>query len=116
LYRHLRDTTLAHHADPNLDEAGKNSPLFWSVRNGRPQVVALLLKNGADVDPKTRDSGDPLYVAVSRKYYDLIKMLVKAGANPNRESYEGLSPLELAKRNSDETAIIILSSAKRPRG
>jgi ankyrin repeat protein len=45
-------------------EAGEVSPLIWAVMPGNLAVVQTLLKNGAEVNPRTEDSGTPLMHAV----------------------------------------------------
>jgi len=75
---------LARGADPN----NKTIPLIEAVHTDKPELVQLLIDAGASVDTKGDEGGTALYWAVDNtpsndvKINTIIKILLKAGANP----------------------------------
>ncbi|XP_066144494.1 ankyrin repeat and protein kinase domain-containing protein 1-like isoform X2 [Euwallacea fornicatus] len=73
----------------NYDEdfdLGKPSPLDLAILKGDPKIVELLIKSGANVNCSSPIIGSPLHVACAEgisNRYDIMKMLLKAGADPN---------------------------------
>ncbi|MEC7755039.1 MAG: ankyrin repeat domain-containing protein [Bacteroidota bacterium] len=76
-----------------LDGLGQG-PLHHAVRINAPEIVALLLANGAQPNLLNRVGQSPLAIAARYGYLPLVTQLLEAGANPNLagESY-GLTPL-----------------------
>jgi ankyrin repeat protein len=80
------------------------TPLFFAAREGKTDVVKLLLKAGADVNermqPKSRPyrpparGTSPLVLAVENGHFELAKVLLEAGADPNDER-TGFTPLHM---------------------
>ena len=78
------------------------TPLFFAVREGRTDVVRVLLKAGADVNEAmqpTRSAGrgpargtSPLLLAVENGHFELAVVLLEAGADPN-DQRTGFTPL-----------------------
>jgi hypothetical protein len=56
-----RDDISVHVNDPDVD---KWTPLHWACRSGSPQVVTLLLENGANKNARTSRGWQPLDVAI----------------------------------------------------
>ena len=63
------------------DEEGM-SLLAWACVAGKKQKVAYLLEQGADPNIKCNDGRTPLMYAASNDYPEIIRVLLKAGANP----------------------------------
>jgi ankyrin repeat protein len=57
-----------------------------SVMFGDPGQVARALRSGADPNFVDRDHGTPIYQASVRGRSDAVRLLVRAGADPNAES------------------------------
>ena len=72
--------------------------MIAASRYASPEVVQLLLKNGADVDGISNDGSTPIFSARGN-YIDPItvtKLLIKAGADVNHVNKYGMTPLKLA--------------------
>jgi ankyrin repeat protein len=77
---------LQYKADPNRPSENDTypSPLHEAVARGDPEFVRLLTANGAL--PNAFDGVDkpPLYYAVQARSFELCRVLLAAGANPNQ--------------------------------
>ncbi|XP_064214435.1 ankyrin-3 isoform X1 [Tribolium castaneum] len=80
----------------NYDEEydlGKPSPLDLAILKGDPKIVELLIRSGANVNCSSPIIGSPLHVACADNIpnrYDILQMLLKAGADPNLKVYNDL--------------------------
>lgn len=79
---------------------------------GNAKMVELLVRHGADVHRKERDSYTPLHYAVFFRHHETARVLMDAGADPNVEDDEGKTPLQRARANGDDRMICILSKKK----
>ena len=79
------------------------------------ELCELLRKNGANVNSelsrKNAKGWTALHYAVVNNDANLIKYLIKHGANVNKFTAEGSSPLSLAKLNDNQEIIKILMNA-----
>ena len=57
--------------------------------------VRLLLEHGSDVNAMGKDNATPVLLAIERKMYDVTRMLLACGAEPNVKNYYGRTPLHL---------------------
>ena len=78
-------------------------PLQAACMQGNPEIVKILLENGANPNctywDRTRDYGTPLSLAVSSQSdqrLELIQLLLTYGANPNYESFDESDVLSCA--------------------
>ncbi|XP_065087660.1 ankyrin repeat and LEM domain-containing protein 1 [Ochlerotatus camptorhynchus] len=67
---------LQYGANPNLrsDEEGM-TPLHVAANLGRPRLVEMLLKAGADVDMRDRDAKLPVEYAVEEGHFEVVKVM-----------------------------------------
>src|SRR6185295_13180833 len=73
---------------------GGLSPIHFAARQGYTESVAALLDGGVSVDALTAgDKSSPLLIATINGHFDLAKMLLERGANPNLASENGATPL-----------------------
>ncbi len=97
-------------ADPNaaLSDGGP-TPLFFAAERGHPDVVALLVSQGADVNNPTHRGG-ALHIAAKRGNLEIVKLLLDAGADPNLLAGDPLvRPLhEAAYKGSVEVVDMLL--------
>lgn len=89
----MMKTLLQKGADPNAQNRDGETALLWAIPDR--DKVALLLKHGANVNTAAASGNTPLLVAcVGANTYDLVKLLLDAGADP------------LAQNRRRETALI----------
>lgn len=56
--------------------------LSWAARNGRTEIVSLLLDSGADVNAITKDGFTALVHAIDNKHVETAQLLLERGADP----------------------------------
>ena len=88
-----------------------------AAQSGDSIGVELLLRNGADPNGVANDKyvscvagvdlGSPLLGAVTERRYEIVDLLLKAGANPNLVEGDGTTPYLAAKRSGDTRMIQI---------
>src|SRR5438270_499028 len=84
------------------DGQGRWTPLHLAAGGGRLELVRLLIDAGADVDRRDPDSGRvPLHAAVAAgtdgDAPEIVKALLKAGADANATTNDGASPLDMSR-------------------
>lgn len=73
---------------------GGLSALHFAARDGQLLAARALIEGGADVNQGSgADSSTPLVMAISSGHYELGKLLLDHGADPNRANDDGLTPL-----------------------
>lgn len=104
-------------SDPNVRclslEGGCLFPLQLAVCSNfimaseRAQIVELLLRAGALTGPRRigAEGNTPLHDSVRRRETDMVVLLLRHAADPNATNGFGESPLELALRGIDATAL-----------
>jgi len=65
--------------------------LIWAARNGRSDLVSLLLDAGADVNAITKDGFTALVHSIDNGHQETARLLLERGANPNLAE-DGCSP------------------------
>ena len=85
-------------------------PLTNAVTSGDEQAVSALLANGADVNETTGGGQTALILAVIFGHTNLVKLLMKAGADPHQRDNLGLNALEWAQRRGLTEAAAILTN------
>ena len=88
-------------------------PLTNAVTSGDEQAVSALLANGADVNETTSGGQTALILAVIFGHTNLIKLLMKAGADPQRRDNLGLNAVEWAQRRGLTEALAILANGQQ---
>lgn len=95
------------------------TPLMLASDSGSAEIVNLLIKSGADVTLKTSSisggAGDltALHYALNpgRKeagYFNIVKVLLKAGSDPDSPSNNGNMPLANAAQSGWKEAVVLL--------
>lgn len=89
---------LAAGADPNAVDRRGWTPLHFAAQNYFPEVARLLIAGHADPDLGDENGNTPLSNAVfeSRGRAEMIVLLLKAGASPNKNNKHGVSPRSMA--------------------
>ncbi|MFC0516107.1 ankyrin repeat domain-containing protein [Mucilaginibacter angelicae] len=90
------------------DDTSSDTPFMAAYNWKRFEVAEWFLKNGADVNFADKEGSTTLFYAVKRKYkLDQIRLLLKFGADFNKENKHGISPKKLAEQNN-QTGILKL--------
>ena len=87
----------AHGADPN-EAAGQNnwSPLLHAIHTHQLASVEALLDGGADVNRVSGNEMTPLMMAAGYGYADIVRVLLRRGANPRIADSGGFHAVDLA--------------------
>lgn len=81
-------------------EGATDTPFLGAYNWKRFEIAEWFLQNGANVNAVDPKGNTALYYAVKRKHPDeVIKMLLKFGADMNHENKDGVSPKNLAEAN-----------------
>ena len=88
-------------AGADLDDSDREgfSPLHFAAQQHAVAVARLLIESGAKVDPVNKHGNTPLWTAVfnTKGGSELVKLLRKAGADPNHANAAGRTPAQLAR-------------------
>ncbi|MBV9527540.1 ankyrin repeat domain-containing protein [Sphingomonas sp.] len=103
-------------ADPNLGGRGGDTPLIAAARVGYADAIGWLLGKGARVDGTNRMGETPLIVAVQQHEPRIARILLDAGANPDRtDSAAGYSARDYAARDAHSRDILQMIQQKMPK-
>ena len=77
---------------------------------GRDLVVQLLIELGADIHQKSANylAVAPLHSAVAGNHFEIVRMLLEAGADVNARQNGGFTPLHSAAQNNNAAMIRLL--------
>lgn len=101
-------------ADPNLAARTGDTPLIAAARSGYVAGAADLVRMKVKIDAANRMGETALIVAVQQRQPGIVKLLLAAGADPDRtDSAAGLSALDYAKRDTRSRDILKLIEAAR---
>ncbi len=87
------------------DWGGATTPLEAAALEGHVDVADILIRAQADVNRPVADGFTPLITAASTGNLEMVRMLLKAGANPLVLDDEGKSALALAKKNKHQDVV-----------
>ncbi len=82
----------------------RRSPLGLAARNGRIEMVRLLLEHGAEPNlaEECCDQGAALFAACARNDVEMVKLLLEHGADPNAECDSSGCCLTIAAHRKNE--------------
>jgi uncharacterized protein len=95
-------------ADVNTAEADGSTALLWAANLNDQELVASLLKAGADPKVRNRLGSTPLAEAAFNANTEMIKALLDAGADPNAAGPDGQTPLMIVARTANMAAAKLL--------
>ncbi|PWA22045.1 hypothetical protein CCH79_00010263, partial [Gambusia affinis] len=72
------------------------SPLHWACREGRSNVVDMLIMRGARINVMNRGDDTPLHLAASHGHRDIVGKLIQCKADTNAVNEHGNTPLHYA--------------------
>ncbi|HEU5285890.1 MAG TPA: ankyrin repeat domain-containing protein [Sphingomicrobium sp.] len=105
---------LAEGADPNFPAKSGDTPLIAAARVGYTGAAEQLLELDVKVDAANRMGETALIVAVQQRHAPIVRLLLAAGADPDRtDSAAGLSARDYARRDTRARDILkLIESAK----
>ena len=97
-------------ADVNSQDDKGETPLHWAARGGNDcsAVAELLLASGAEVDKESNVLTFPLSIAAETGNTKVCSVLLRAGADVNKEDEEGCTAICLAIYNHEVAAALLL--------
>jgi len=107
-------TLINNGVDLNVVSKLGKTPLILAIDQEKPEIAELLIKSGADVNlAETKFGKTPLIAAIIginwiddnsmySKFLSLIKTLIKYGADLNKATYDGITPISIATNSEDE--------------
>jgi ankyrin repeat protein len=102
-------------ADPDIADKNGDTPLIIAARIGFSEGAARMLMKRAQVDKVNKLGETALIVAVEQRQPGIVKMLLEAGANPDKQDHaSGYSARDYAKRDSRSPEILKLIETVKP--
>ena len=96
-------------ADPNIGDAQGDTPLIIAARIGFENAADYMLRMGAKARHANRRGETALIVAVQQRRPDIVKLLLLAGANPDKTDHAaGYSARDYAKRDTRSRELLKL--------
>ncbi|SFL59437.1 Ankyrin repeat-containing protein [Paenibacillus sp. 1_12] len=93
-------------ADVKTTDKNLRTALHYCVRGGDADLISKLIEHGVPVDSKDVEGNTPLYYAVSEmnnatneseeEILQIIRLLIRTGANPKASNMLGISPVNQA--------------------
>jgi uncharacterized protein len=84
-----------------VEEESQRTGLHNAAITGNLQIVAILIKAGARVDPRDTVGNTPLIYAADRDHVDIAKLLLDVGAQIDAENKSGMTSLMVAAKNGE---------------
>ena len=96
-------------ADPNIGDAQGDTPLILAARIGYEEAATWMIERRAQVDLANRRGETALIVAVQQRQRQLVELLLRAGANPDKADHAaGYSARDYARRDTRSRELIKL--------
>lgn len=99
-------------ADIGAVEIREKTSLHLAAAHDRDDIVAMLLKCGANVNAKSDGSWTPLHNACEKASEKVVHLLLKAGADPNARLLNGMTPLHLCAQGGHSEVVKCLLARK----
>ncbi|EFC35774.1 predicted protein [Naegleria gruberi] len=93
----------------------RETPLYALSKHNNPEAVEWLIKHGAQVDLKVMDRNmNSLQVAIQCKHWNVVKTLIKNGANMYIRDEFGLTCEERVKHNGIDLNALVYGNVPQP--
>jgi thiosulfate/3-mercaptopyruvate sulfurtransferase len=83
-------------ADLNARNSDGNNALWFACVSANPEVIGMLIGAGIDLDNRNDNDATCLMYAASTGKAPVLAQLLQAGANPQYETLDGFSALDMA--------------------
>jgi uncharacterized protein len=105
---------LEHGADPNAPSRNPQmvAPIHSAAAAGQPEIVAELVKRGADVNAKQQRGYTALHAAILNRDLETIRILVTNGADCGSADDRGQTPKDLARKENVEQVTRLLRACR----
>lgn len=92
-------------ADVKLKNGAGATPLMLASRNTDSQLVEFLISQGSDVSASNKSGWTSLHFAAAARppSRDVIRLLLKAGADSKARTSSGKTPRDLAVKNGNQS-------------
>lgn len=94
-----------------MPEISGDSELHLAVQHGNIELVeVLLVRPVRPTDPDVRGKGEmtPLHLAVYHRHEDIMRMLLRHGADANLRNSSGRTPLHMASAHTSHAMVAML--------
>ncbi len=93
----IAEELIASGYDINAPDSNNWTPLHFAAQANCPEVVKLLIENGANIEAREVNGNTPLWVATmnSNQGAQAVEILINFGANPDEKNIHGISPRDL---------------------
>lgn len=85
-------------------------PLYIASRQGKYEVVLLLVKNGAEINQTTDELETALHIAVKRQHTDIVNLLLQKGARTDLKNNSQETPLDIARQKGNQEIYVLLKN------
>ena len=92
----------------DIKDTHKRTPLWYASRNGKSDIVELLLKKGAALDGKNDHGQTALWQAAAGGHKDVVELLVRKGAHIDAKNCFGETPLWQAAKEGHKEVVELL--------
>ena len=114
-YHDAAEALLDGGADPNAVNCVGGTPMHCAACEGRADMVLLLIRRGAHVNPRDPDGRTPLHEAVFPLHPNhgtdrlrAVQVLIRSGADVNAVDHEHVAPLDLARWSKRQDMVDLL--------
>ena len=96
-------------AEVNATDGSGLTPLHTAADECKPEVVSMLLRDGADLDACDTETGlSPLHMAARKGCLQVCELLVRHGAKIDAQTHKGATALHLAARAGHAEVVLLL--------
>jgi uncharacterized protein len=101
--------------NPNQTDDSSRTAMHYAAINGNLQIMAILIKANAKLNPVDSLGDTPLHLAVEQNQSEAAKLLLDAGAEVDPRNKDGLTPLMIAAGHGDlEIVRVLLAAGANP--
>lgn len=99
----IGELLLLHNASCEAQTSDRDTPLYLACEYGHANMVSLLIKHGANVN-----NAEDIQIAVEKEFIEIVKLLLKAGANASCETKHSVTPLHIAAEKGNLQIVELL--------